>query len=134
MAIDLVDGATRVDLKRVGKDSEGKPLDLPPATVFVRKEKRSDQVRIMRAVGVAEGSASDQVAYASLRVRWSIVGAENFTDANSLKTVLFTQIIHPTLGQIASEAVFDALNDADFALVFAASDPASKATEPLKGN
>lgn len=134
--MDLYAGAKRVELKRVGVDAEGKAVPQPPAVVFVRKYKPSDRLKIMRAIGMRVGSQADEALLIAMIMRWAIVGAENFTDAETCEPVKFGHENHPAIGKILTETAFDALGPEETLIdILRATAPTPKPElEEIKGN
>ncbi len=104
-------GAVGLELPRPG---QGKS-----SVVMLRRLTPSAIARILRAVHLREGDVGSLVTLAMLKLRWAIVGVDSarpLSDQQTGEVVAFVKGIdheYPTLGEIAGEAVYDALGSID---------------------
>ncbi len=118
---------------RLQRSEPGESVGESAPVVKVRRITNSTALAIARAAGLRDGDTASRELEASLRIRYAIVQAERLTDAATLEPVEFKTENHPTLGAIASIAVYDALDNSDAAVILVNA-IAGQLAEEDKGN
>jgi hypothetical protein len=104
-------------------------------TVQVRRIKRTTRDRLLAVAGVKGDDSAAAAQFLQLIVRTAVVGAEGLTNADTEQPYQFKTVRHPQLGNIADEALYDAVpSDKDLAAISQAAMPDSKLSEGQQGN
>lgn len=103
--------------------------------VEVRRLRRSVRDKLLQVAQVKEGDAGSAARFLQLVVRTAVVGAQGLTDPDTGQEVPYSTERHPALGRIASEQVYDALqDDKDLERIAAEAMPEAGITEAQAGN